>query len=282
MKVVPGASPSESATRTTEVVEESTGEVLAKAEQVVSTEQRTEYTTRAERSTAFDKHRQLRVHRGLSKATGMVGNNVSRITEDVQETVAPEFPSPETRTDTSEVQPTGSAVPAPVLPSQVPAGTNAPTTPGTGSGRTEVPQPVITKPHDNLPSDEPLTPAPQITSPSCNTLSCKGLVILNDHPMLYISVFLILAFIFCLRCKLCGGRRARDPRGEYRAVGRMLANNFDTDISDEDMNFYASDEDDEDPNSNSNGWSTHKGTIELGSIGVDEANGGLTLEEMNG
>lgn len=69
----------------------------------------------------------------------------------------------------------------------------------------------------------------------------------------------------------------------------MLANNFDTDLSDEDddMNFYAEDHDvyeDEDAgysngNNGDSGWSNHaKGSIELGSIGADT----LTLEEMNG
>ena len=69
-------------------------------------------------------------------------------------------------------------------------------------------------------------------------------------------------------------------------MGRMLANNFDTELTDEDLNFYASDEDDEDP-TGSNGFSSYsnyssskKGTIELGSMGANED--GLTLEEMNG
>ena len=127
------------------------------------------------------------------------------------------------------------------------------------------------------------------SAPSCNTLSCQGLSVLNEHPLLYIFLFMaatLLCFLF--KCKCCR-REQRDSRGEYRAVGRMLAHNFDTDLSDEDdMNFYSEDnnayDDEYDGHSNENGngdggWSHHgKGSIELGSIGADN----LTLEEMNG
>ena len=111
----------------------------------------------------------------------------------------------------------------------------------------------------------------------------------------------MFASLFCFLCKCkcsrssccCNGRQHRDPRGEYRAVGRMLAHNFDTDLSDEDdddMNFYSDEYDNNgggyDGNGNGHrshtdtGWSNHdnKGAIELGSIGADR----LTLEEMNG
>lgn len=66
----------------------------------------------------------------------------------------------------------------------------------------------------------------------------------------------------------------------------MLETNFDTELTEEDMNFYASDEDDDEPTVGSSAYANNyiksKGTIELGNVGEDEINGGLTLEEMNG
>ena len=144
----------------------------------------------------------------------------------------------------------------------------------------------IPEPPDHHP-DNPTLDNPKNASPSCNTLSCHGLAVLNDHPLLYIFIFMVVSLLCCVRCKICSRRQGRDPRGEYRAVGRMLATNFDTEIGDEDMDFYQEseydDDNDEDGNTNGHdngGWSNYdnKGSIELGSIGADT----LTLEEMNG
>jgi len=134
---------------------------------------------------------------------------------------------------------------------------------------------------DNLPNDNPLLDptdtVEEAMSIPCNTLSCKGLGVLNSHPLLYIFLLMIISMLCMILRRACSRRHQRDPRGEYRSVSRMLASNFDTDLSDEEMNYYTSDEED---GAADGGWS-RKGSIELGSIG-SEANDGLTLEEMNG
>jgi hypothetical protein len=133
------------------------------------------------------------------------------------------------------------------------------------------------------------TPTPEMTTlpsnknnddaPMCNSLTCKVFGVLNEQPTLYpVLLFVIVSFCCCLRWKLCR-KRQRDPRGEYRAVGRMLANNFDTELSDEEIQ-YTYDDDSGDEGEALGGWSKPgKGSIELRSIGNG---GGLTLEEMNG
>jgi len=123
----------------------------------------------------------------------------------------------------------------------------------------------------------------------CDTVSCKGLNVLNDHPLLYIFLLMVLSLLVFLLRKICTRSQNRDQRGEYRAVGRMLASNFDTSFDDEDVDFYGSEVYDDDDDcvddagaaaSSNGGWSNQstKGSIELGSIGSDN----LTLEEMNG
>ena len=102
--------------------------------------------------------------------------------------------------------------------------------------------------------------------------------LLNTHPLFYVFIIMILSLFCCVRYK--GRRQQRDSRGEYRAVGRMLASNFDTDVSDDEINGFSSDEDDDDPGYNGDGWHNHtKGTIEMRNIGHD---GKLDLDEMNG
>lgn len=197
----------------------------------------------------------------------------------VTETGSPEAPIPAT------AAPANPEIGTP----EVPPGLPEPAAEISGTA-TEVPEVVATQPTDALGTKAPANLSPgtplknKNDSPSCNTLSCQGLAALNEHPLLYILIFLAFSCMCCLRCKR--RRPARDPRGEYRAVGRMLETNFDTELTEEDMNFYASDEDDDDPTIGSNAYTNNyiksKGSIELGSVAEDEINGGLTLEEMNG
>jgi hypothetical protein len=127
------------------------------------------------------------------------------------------------------------------------------------------------------------SPTPMPTHQDQNS-SPSGLVgLLNDHPLFYSFIFMVLSLFCCMRCKGC--RRAdqrRDARGEYRAVGRMLASNFDAEVSDDEMmnaDYLSSDEDDDDSAYN-DGWHNHKkGAIEMRNIGHDAD---LSLDELNG
>ena len=135
--------------------------------------------------------------------------------------------------------------------------------------------------NNSLAPDE--TEVPSAASASCKTLACKVVAVLNDHPNLYVVlIFVIVSFCCCLRWKLCR-KPQRDPRGEYRAVGRMLASNFDTELSDDEIHYTYDDVsgDESDAIGGTGGWSTArgKGSIELRNIGQD---GRLPLEEMNG
>lgn len=239
----------------------------------------------------------------LTATPPTTGDDASNTTEsttpiaDEDSTATPEETAAPVANDPLTGPPAATTTPATTNPTK-PAATAAlpPVASWTGSSNTteimhdiKEPQTVISELTAAIPEPPDHHQNNNASAPSCNTLSCQGFSVLNEHPLLYIFVFMAATLLcFLLKCK-CFRREQRDSRGEYRAVGRMLAHNFDTELSDEDdMNFYSEDNDvyddeyDGHSNGNSNGdggWSNQgKGSIELGSIGADN----LTLEEMNG
>jgi hypothetical protein len=115
----------------------------------------------------------------------------------------------------------------------------------------------------------------------CSTVSCRLGATMGSHVIL--SSLLLTAFaVLCywrlrIRCSL---RRGRLDQGEYRMVAAQYVDSaFDESLSDggddEDGSYDDDIKDD-------GGWSTReKKSIEMHEIDR-EANGGLTLEEMNG
>jgi hypothetical protein len=85
--------------------------------------------------------------------------------------------------------------------------------------------------------------------------------------------------VLCICKKRLFGDGGEDARGEYRSVAHHFADvgfddTFDDDVSAGENGDYMSDEED--------GWSNGgKHVIEMKTLD-SEANGGLTLEEMNG
>ena len=104
-----------------------------------------------------------RVARRLEDAVGTIPPEIPNT-----ETVAPDVPDPELETVAS-----GVATPAEV--------------------ETEMPQTSSTVVPDNGLPEQPRST--KESSPSCNTLSCKGLAVVNEHPVLYIVVILVVVLI---------------------------------------------------------------------------------------
>eukprot|EP00540_Astrosyne_radiata_P001462 CAMPEP_0116855694 /NCGR_PEP_ID=MMETSP0418-20121206/19439_1 /TAXON_ID=1158023 /ORGANISM="Astrosyne radiata, Strain 13vi08-1A" /LENGTH=313 /DNA_ID=CAMNT_0004488893 /DNA_START=106 /DNA_END=1047 /DNA_ORIENTATION=+ len=110
---------------------------------------------------------------------------------------------------------------------------------------------------------------------------CKTAVSMHHHPLIYLLGALVVFGLAYIRCKRCC--RRQDERGEYRSLagyGDVLPS-FDDDYSGSYNGSAAGSYDLEEEELEEDDWS--KGAqrgIEMSQI--QEVNGGLTLEEMNG
>jgi len=149
------------------------------------------------------------------------------------------------------------------------------------------PAPKHAKSHDANPTKTAATgPASCESNSLVGKLTCRLSSNANDHPTVFFTLLVALVLLCLCRRRLFGHTGQQDAtaaRGQYRAVADHYADiafddTFEDDFSAGDENEdYMSDDDDEE------GWSNGgKQVIEMKSLGTDEPNGGLTLEEMNG